>query len=105
MDNPFQPFIDTNGVVILDGALATELEDRGADLNDPLWSAKVLLETPDLIRQVHLDYFEAGADIATTARYAHATTADVREAMELVQSRHTPDQAVAGSDNQLRKHN
>ena len=54
---------------MLDGALATELERRGADLNDPLWSARVLLEQPELIRQVHLDYFRAGADVATTASY------------------------------------
>jgi homocysteine S-methyltransferase len=56
-------------VIILDGALATELEQRGANLDDPLWSAKVLLEQPQLIRAVHRDYFEAGADVATTASY------------------------------------
>lgn len=55
--------------IILDGALATELEARGADLNDLLWSAKVLLEQPAMIRQLHLDYFRAGADVATTASY------------------------------------
>jgi len=55
--------------MILDGALATELERRGADLEDPLWSAKCLIERPDLIRAVHLDYFNAGADVATTATY------------------------------------
>ena len=69
MDNPFQPFLDQAGVVILDGALATELERRGADLHDPLWSAKILLDNPDLIRQVHLDYLLAGADVATSASY------------------------------------
>jgi homocysteine S-methyltransferase len=57
------------GVVILDGGLATELERRGADLHDPLWSARVLLDAPELIRQVHLDYYAAGADVATTASY------------------------------------
>src|SRR5436853_7167348 len=67
--NPFAPFLDRQHVVILDGALATELERRGADLRDPLWSAKLLLENPDLIRQVHYDYFAAGADVATTASY------------------------------------
>ncbi|CAN5507634.1 homocysteine S-methyltransferase [soil metagenome] len=67
--NPLQPLLEQNGVVILDGALATELEHRGADLNDALWSAKLLLEAPELIRQVHYDYFVAGADIATTASY------------------------------------
>jgi homocysteine S-methyltransferase len=55
--------------MILDGALATELERRGADLHDPLWSAKLLLEQPSLIRAVHRDYFAAGADVATTATY------------------------------------
>jgi homocysteine S-methyltransferase len=55
--------------MILDGALATELQRRGADLHDPLWSARVLLEQPELIRAVHRDYFAAGADVATTASY------------------------------------
>lgn len=67
--NPLQPFLDKAGAVILDGALATELERRGADLNDPLWSAKILLEAPELIRQLHYDYFAAGADVAITASY------------------------------------
>lgn len=55
--------------LIADGALATELEARGCNLDDPLWSAKVLLERPELIRDVHRDYFLAGANIATTASY------------------------------------
>lgn len=55
--------------LLLDGALATELEARGCDLADPLWSARVLLEAPQLIRQLHLDYLRAGADIITTASY------------------------------------
>ena len=64
-----RPFLGTAGVLILDGALATELERRGADLRDPLWSARTLLQNPALVRQVHRDYFEAGADVATTASY------------------------------------
>ena len=55
--------------LIIDGALATELEIRGCDLNDSLWSTKVLLEQPELIQDVHEDYFKAGADIAITASY------------------------------------
>ena len=49
--------------------MATELEARGCDLRDPLWSAKVLLETPELIRDVHADYFKSGADCAISASY------------------------------------
>ncbi len=54
---------------VVDGGLATELERRGADLRDPLWSAKLLIEAPERIREVHRAYFEAGADVATTASY------------------------------------
>jgi homocysteine S-methyltransferase len=54
---------------VLDGGLATELERRGADLSDRLWSARLLVDDPDLIREVHLDYFRAGAQVATTATY------------------------------------
>ncbi len=66
---PLAALLRARSVVILDGALATELERRGADLADPLWSAKCLVEQPELIRAVHLDYFKAGAQVATTATY------------------------------------
>jgi len=69
MLNPIEQFLANDRVMVLDGALATELERRGANLNDPLWSAKLLLEQPELIRAVHADYFLAGADVATTASY------------------------------------
>lgn len=55
--------------LVLDGAMATELEARGCDLTDALWSAKVLIENPELIYQVHYDYFKAGAQVAITASY------------------------------------
>lgn len=42
------------GTAVIDGGLATELERYGADLNDPLWSSKCLLTSPDLIRQAPL---------------------------------------------------
>src|ERR1700722_8343699 len=69
MRNPIGDFLAQRSLIVLDGALATELERRGADLADPLWSAKCLIERPDMIRDVHLDYFRAGADVATTATY------------------------------------
>jgi homocysteine S-methyltransferase len=69
MSDLFRPFLKRCRIVVLDGALATELERRGANLNDSLWSAKILLETPELIRAVHLDYLRAGANVMTTASY------------------------------------
>jgi len=67
--DPLAPFLADGGVIVLDGGLATELERRGADLADPLWSARLLVEAPDLIRDVHAAYFAAGADVATSASY------------------------------------
>ena len=67
--SPLEPFLENRGVVILDGGLATELEKQGLDLNDDLWSARVLIEQPDSIRSVHLDYLRAGADCIASASY------------------------------------
>jgi homocysteine S-methyltransferase len=69
MYDPVRNFLAQRPLLVIDGALATELERRGTDLNDELWSAKCLDEQPGLIRAVHLDYFRAGADVATTATY------------------------------------
>lgn len=55
--------------IILDGGLATEMEARGCDLNHELWSARILIENPDIIRGVHLAYLNAGADCIATATY------------------------------------
>ncbi|MDD3990602.1 MAG: homocysteine S-methyltransferase [Desulfobacteraceae bacterium] len=86
--NPLQTILAQYSVVILDGALATELETRGCDLNDPLWSAKVLLETPERIAAVHADYFAAGADVAITASYQASLPGLIRRGLE-------PDEALA----------
>ncbi|WP_280768828.1 homocysteine S-methyltransferase [Salipaludibacillus daqingensis] len=67
--SPIDSILQDYPVMILDGALATELESHGCDLDDPLWSARVLIENPELIYQVHVDYFQAGADCAITASY------------------------------------
>jgi len=55
--------------IVLDGGLATELERRGADLRDELWSARLLVDDPDAIVEVHRAYVEAGADVVISASY------------------------------------
>jgi|SRR5918999_2252419 homocysteine S-methyltransferase len=57
------------GPVVLDGGLATELERRGHDLSDRLWSARVLRDSPADVEAVHRAFFEAGADVAISASY------------------------------------
>jgi homocysteine S-methyltransferase len=69
MASKFLEFLATKDSIILDGALATELERRGCNLDSSLWSAEVLMNNSILIYETHLDYFKAGADIAITASY------------------------------------
>ena len=57
------------GAAVLDGGLATELETRGLALDDPLWSARALIDAPGVVAAVHRDYLEAGADVIETATY------------------------------------
>ncbi len=86
----FEEAINERGTLVLDGAFATELEKYGCNLKDPLWSAKVLFEGPELVKKVHLSYLAAGADIVESAGY-QATVAGFEakgfsheEAIELV---------------------
>lgn len=52
--------------IVLDGAMGTELTRRGIDTNLPLWSARALVEAPEVVEQIHRDYIEAGAQVITT---------------------------------------
>lgn len=67
--DPLGALLAGGRTVVLDGGLATELEAGGADLSDPLWSARLLVEDPDAIARAHLAFFRAGAQVATTASY------------------------------------
>ena len=67
--NPLALFLEKQGFVMLDGGLATEMERNGADLDDDLWSAKMLTEAPEVIRMVHSGFLKAGADVIATATY------------------------------------
>ena len=56
-------------LVVLDGGLSTALEEQGADLGGSLWTARLLAEEPERIAAAHRAFFEAGAQVATTASY------------------------------------
>lgn len=55
--------------LVLDGGLSTQLELAGADLDHPLWTAKTLLADPSAIRDAHVAFLDAGADVLITASY------------------------------------
>ena len=86
-NNPLTAILAESPFVLLDGAMATELEARGCDLADSLWSAKVLMENPQLIYDVHLDYFRAGALVAITASYQATPEGFAARGLDEAQSR------------------
>jgi homocysteine S-methyltransferase len=55
------PALVDGPVVVLDGGMSNALEDRGHDLSDALWSARLLKDAPGEIAAVHRAYYEAGA--------------------------------------------
>lgn len=59
----------TRGPRVLDGGLGTLLESRGHDLGSSLWSARMLLDQPEVVRAAHAEFFAAGAEIAISASY------------------------------------
>ncbi|MFK7751247.1 MAG: homocysteine S-methyltransferase family protein [Sedimentitalea sp.] len=61
-------------ITLLDGAIGQELVKRSNDRATPLWSTRVMIDHPDLVGQVHRDYFRAGATVATTNTYAVQST-------------------------------
>jgi homocysteine S-methyltransferase len=67
--NPFAEILAARGVVLFDGALATELERRGANLSSHLWSARLIADDPEAIIAVHLAHLRAGADVISSASY------------------------------------
>lgn len=61
-------------VVVLDGGMGQELIARSRGAPMPLWSARVLLEQPELVEEVHRDFLAAGAQIITLASYSATPT-------------------------------
>ena len=51
--------------ILLDGATGTELNRRAVDTSLPLWSAHALVAAPEVLRQIHMDYLRAGAEVIT----------------------------------------
>jgi homocysteine S-methyltransferase len=70
-------------VVILDGGLSNALVARGHDLSDDLWTAALLRDSPAEIAAVHRAYFDAGAEVATTASYQASVPGFVRAGLSV----------------------
>eukprot|EP01052_Picozoa_sp_SAG31_P000372 SAG31_NODE_11_length_38734_cov_21.263854_22_plen_232_part_00 len=82
------------GPLVLDGGFSTHCEHLGADLSiGRLWSARLIYESPDTVKQAHRDFLAAGADIIGTASYQGT----VRGFMDAGKSKQEAQQLLARS--------
>jgi len=66
----WQTVLARGGTLVLDGATGSELRRRGVPLDPIVWSALAPLTHYELLRAIHTDYIEAGADVVTTSTFA-----------------------------------
>jgi S-methylmethionine-dependent homocysteine/selenocysteine methylase len=76
------PGLDLPQTVLLDGGMGRELRFRGVDILNTIWSANALLVAPQIVRQIHLDFISAGADIITTNTYGLIRAGLAKEGIE-----------------------
>ena len=62
--------LDNGKLVILDGAMGSELEKNGAKMDKKLWCGTSSIKFPEIVKKVHEDYIKAGVDVITTNTYA-----------------------------------
>jgi homocysteine S-methyltransferase len=59
-------------LIILDGAVGTELQRMGVPMHEKIWCAAALKDNADSVRQLHEDYIRAGADVITANTFSSA---------------------------------
>jgi homocysteine S-methyltransferase len=56
-------------VLLIDGGLSTACEELGAQVKDSLWTARLLLDAPEVVVAAHEAFIRAGASVVATASY------------------------------------
>lgn len=70
--NELKNKLDDSQVVILDGAIGTQLQTMGMPMNNTAWCATALETHPATVRLMHEKYIRAGVDIITVNTYSSA---------------------------------
>jgi homocysteine S-methyltransferase len=64
--------IEGREIILLDGAIGTQLQSMGVPMGDFAWAAVALESHPFTVRRLHENYIAAGVDIITVNSYASA---------------------------------
>lgn len=83
-------------VVLLDGGMGQELLSRSQRPATPMWSADIMLHEPSLVRDLHLDFINSGADVVTLNTYTATPTRLARQnALSKLQDLHSMAMSAA----------
>jgi S-methylmethionine-dependent homocysteine/selenocysteine methylase len=104
---------DAGAILVLDGAMGTELQARGVRMDSHAWCGLANLNEPQLVRAIHEDHIRAGAEVVITNtymsgsgpmhragagdRFAEGITNAVQAAQQAVQDAAERPVAIAGS--------
>ncbi|RVA49933.1 homocysteine S-methyltransferase family protein, partial [Mesorhizobium sp. M7A.F.Ca.CA.004.09.1.2] len=69
-------------IILTDGGMGQELVRRSKSEPTPLWSARVLIDEPDLVRDLHAEFIRAGARVITINTYSATPERLAREGAE-----------------------
>lgn len=88
--------------LILDGAIGSLLLEEGIQLSETLWTSEAAVTDPDIVKKVHLDYIDAGADIITANTFrtnpaAFALSGSETENLTLVKNNIQIARSAAGN--------
>lgn len=63
MADKIKELLEKNGQMIIDGSMSTALEQMGANLNCNLWTARALVDTPELVKKGTYGLFQGGCGL------------------------------------------
>jgi len=85
-------------ITLLDGGMGQELIRRSGQAATPLWSVRVMLDNPDLVEGLHVDFIQAGARVISLNNYTATPTRLARDAtIDLFEPIHTEAKRIARS--------
>ena len=67
-----QQRLDNKEVIILDGAIGTQLQTMDVPMNSHAWAATALHTSPYTVKRMHENYIDAGVDVITVNTYSAA---------------------------------
>lgn len=92
-------------IKLLDGSLSYPIELRGHNLNTKLWTAKILMDNPKVIEDIHVEYINSGVDYISTSSYQLSVKTLKEEGYNILEIENIFKKSVSVAKNALSRAN